>query len=167
MAEADNRGRKSAQNTGRGAVKASPENAARNANTEDSAGQNTAFSGAVRVHESVLSSIVRKSTSSIPGVVRLAGNSFVDNIAEIVGSRRSFDRSVAIHLDGEIIRRMEIRIVAVYGAFLPDIAREVQRKVFEDVTNLTGMTIDKLDVVVMDVDDPDTVAVEAEPENKV
>ena len=62
---------------------------------------------------------------------------------------------------------MEIRIVAVYGAFLPDIAREVQRKVFEDVTNLTGMTIDKLDVVVMDVDDPDTVAVEAEPENKV
>ena len=157
MAEADNKGRKAAQNAGRGAAKASPaKEAAQNANAEDPSGQDAAFSGAVRVHESVLSSIVRKSTSSIPGVVRLAGNSFVDNIAEIVGSRRSFDRSVAIHLDGDAIRRMEIRIVAVYGAFLPEIAREVQRKVFEDVTNLTGMTVEKLDVVVMDVDDPDT-----------
>ena len=42
--------------------------------------------GMVKVHESVIASIVRKATLEIEGVIRLAGSSLVDNLAEIVGS---------------------------------------------------------------------------------
>ena len=45
-------------------------------------------SGTVKVHESVIASIVRKAACAVPGVVRLAGSSLVDNLAEIDGSKR-------------------------------------------------------------------------------
>ena len=43
--------------------------------------------GVVKVHESVVASIIRKAACSVPGVIRLAGNTLVDNIAEFVGSK--------------------------------------------------------------------------------
>ena len=46
-----------------------------------------AGNGAVKVHESVVSSIVRKAVLGINGVLRLAGNGLIDNIAEFVGTR--------------------------------------------------------------------------------
>ena len=44
-----------------------------------------AVPGIVKVHESVIASIIRKAACSVEGVVRLAGNTLVDNIAEFVG----------------------------------------------------------------------------------
>jgi len=119
------------------------------------AAEKNGVNGMIRVHESVLASIVEKSTFSISGVVRLAGNSFVDNIAEIVGTRRSFDRSVAIDMSGDVIQRIEVRVVAAFGAFLPEVARNIQQTIWDNVTKMTGMPVKRLDVVIMDVDDPE------------
>ena len=55
-------------------------------------------SGVIRVHESVVSSIVRKAVLGINGVLRFAGNSLVDNIAEFVGSKSMLDRAISIEM---------------------------------------------------------------------
>lgn len=112
--------------------------------------------GAVRVHESVLCSIVRKAASAVPGVVRLAGASFVDNIAEIVGSgKRVFEKSIIVEM-GDNSVQIEVRLVAAYGQHAPDIAANVHNAIIEAVTEMTGMEVAKLSILVMDFDDEAT-----------
>ena len=54
--------------------------------------------GEVKIHENVISSLVRQAALSIDGVSRLAGSTLVDNIAEIVGSRRMQSRAITIEM---------------------------------------------------------------------
>ena len=81
--------------------------------------EDTMISGDVRVHESVLASIARRSVLSVSGVLRLSGSSLIDNIAEIVGSRKTFDKAIVIGVSDEGIT-LEVRIVVKYGEKVPD-----------------------------------------------
>ena len=54
--------------------------------------------GEVKVHENVIASLVRRAALSVEGVSRLAGSTLVDNIAEIVGSRRMQSRAITIEM---------------------------------------------------------------------
>lgn len=117
------------------------------------------ISGDVRVHESVLGSIARKSVLAVPGVIRLSGSSLIDNIAEIVGSRKTFDKSIVIGVTDEGIS-LEVRIIVKYGEAVPVVASAVQKNIIDDITRLTGMNIVRADVVVMDLEDEAAPAAE-------
>ena len=54
--------------------------------------------GEVKIHENVIASLVRRAALSIEGVSRLAGSTLVDNIAEIVGSRRMQARAITVDM---------------------------------------------------------------------
>lgn len=111
------------------------------------------ISGAVEVHESVLAAIARKAVSATSGVLRLSGSSFIDNLAEMVGSRKSsFDKAILIEKTAECVS-FEIRIVVLYGSSIPAVAAAVQQAVFSTVTDITGMKVGTVDVIVMDLDD--------------
>ena len=60
--------------------------------------------GQIKIHEGAIATIVRKAACSVPGVTRITGNSFVDNIAEIVGSKKIQDRSIQIAMNNSSIR---------------------------------------------------------------
>jgi len=122
-----------------------------------------AVPGSVKVHESVLAAIVRKAVASIPDVIRLSGSSFVDNIAEIVSSRKAFDRSMLIEVEDDTVM-IEVRIVVKYGVSIPSVAAMVRGIVTADVVRMTGMKVGKVNVVVMDVDDETSAGEEAEAE---
>ena len=114
--------------------------------------EDSIISGDVRVHESVLASIARKAVLSVPGVIRLSGSSLIDNIAEIVGSRKTFDKAIVIGVTENGIS-LEVRIIVKFGEAVPAIAAAVQKNVIDDITRLTGMAIVRVDVVVMDLED--------------
>lgn len=142
-------------------LKEKESNKALQSGTDDAAAEEAALivgggaadcGGVVKVHESVLASIVRKATCSVEGVTRLSGSSFVDNIAEIVGSRKMLDRSIVVEM-GETSVQVEVRIVAVYGAYLPSVAMQVQEAIIGEVTRITGMHVGRVNVLVMDLDD--------------
>ena len=124
----------------------------------------SAPSGIVRVHESVVASIVRKAACSVEGVSRLAGNSLVNNLADIVGSRKIFDRSITIVM-GDNSVKVDIRLVLKYGCNIPGTARNVQEAVSEEIRQITGMKIEAVNVIVADLESeeaPETA--ENEPE---
>lgn len=123
----------------------------------------SAPSGIVRVHESVVASIVRKAACSVPGVTRLAGNSLVNNLADIMGSRKIFDRSISITM-GENSVNVDIRLVAKYGCSIPRIAREVQEAVSAEIQQITGMKIESINIVVAELE-AEEAAGNAEGEN--
>ena len=113
--------------------------------------------GDVKVHDTVLESIARKSALNVPGVLRLSGSSLIDSLAEIVGSRKAFDKAIVISSEeGKVV--IEVRIIVKYGSHVPEVAAAVQKNVMEDITRLTGMEIAHVDVVVMDLEEDNTAA---------
>jgi len=108
-------------------------------------------SGVVKVHESVIASIIRKAACSVDGVVRLAGNALVDNIAEFVGSRKVMDRAISIEM-GDNSVAVEVQVVLEYGCNVPETAENIQNTVTEEITRITGMQVTRIDIVVMDLE---------------
>ena len=99
--------------------------------------------GMVKVHESVIASIVRKATLEIEGVIRLAGSSLVDNLAEIVGSKKIQDRAISVEMNDNSVA-VEVRVVLEYGVLIPEVAEAVKESVAAEIVKLTGITDDML-----------------------
>ena len=107
---------------------------------------------AYKVHESVIISLARKAVEGIPGFVRFSGSSIVSDLADLVGGRRHFDKSVVVTESGNDIS-LEILIVAAYGSNFAEVAAAVQKAVYHQVADFTGLNVKSIDVVVTDTED--------------
>jgi uncharacterized alkaline shock family protein YloU len=108
--------------------------------------------GLVRIHENVLATIVRKATCSVKGIVKLAGSAFVDNLAEIVGSRKIHDRAISIDMGGESLL-IEVKVNCLYGEHIPTVATSVQKAISEEVEKLTGLAVGKVNISVQELNE--------------
>jgi uncharacterized alkaline shock family protein YloU len=115
--------------------------------------QNGSELGEVKIHENVIASLVRRAALSIEGVSRLAGNTLVDSIAEVVGSRRMQSRAITIEMGDNNRVSIEIKLVLKFGCNIPEVAGKVQKAVIEGVEKVTGMTVTKVGVVFQDIED--------------
>ena len=106
--------------------------------------------GEIKVHENVIGDIVRKATASVEGVVRLAGNSLVDSIADIVHSRKIGDRSIGIEMAEDSVS-VAVKVCLVYGKHIPTVAANVQKAIKDQVEKIAGMKVKKVDVIVQTV----------------
>lgn len=128
------------------------------------AAENSNELGVVKIHENVISSIVRRATCSVEGVARLAGSALVDNIAEIVGSRKMHDRAIGIKIDGSEVE-IEVKVNVEYGSHVPTLAANVQSTVMDEVEKITGMKVTKVDVVIQELEE-EPEEEEEEPEEE-
>ncbi len=108
--------------------------------------------GAVKVHESVIASIVRKAAMSVEGVLRLGTSSLVDNLAEIVGSKKIQDRAITVEMNENSVS-VEVRVILLYGILIPQVASELKNAVAGEIFKLAGMKVDHVNVVIMDLED--------------
>ena len=109
--------------------------------------------GELKIHENVISSLVRHATLAQEGVSRLSGNNFVDTIGEIVGSRRIQDRAIIVKLCDDNRIELEVKVVVKFGYIVPEVAAAIQKGVITEVENITGMTVVAVNVTVQDVED--------------
>lgn len=108
--------------------------------------------GEVKIHENVISALARRATLEVEGVSRLAGSLLVDNIAEIVGSRRMQDRAITVQMGDDNRVSLEIKLNIKIGFRLPKVAAAVQKAVISAIETTTGMTVAKVDVLVQEVE---------------
>ena len=108
--------------------------------------------GQIKIHEGAIATIVRKAACSVPGVTRITGNSFVDNIAEIVGSKKIQDRSIQIAMNNSSVA-VELSINIQYGVQLPAVAAAVQDAVSREIKAMTGLNVTKINVIVREMED--------------
>lgn len=118
--------------------------------------------GEVKIHENVISSLARRATLEVEGVSRLAGSLLVDNIAEIVGSRRMQDRSITVQMGDNNRVALEIKLNIKFGYRLPQVAGAVQKAVISSIESTTGMTVSKVDVLVQEVEPEEEPETEGE-----
>ena len=104
------------------------------------------------VHESVIISLARKAVEGIPGFIRFSGSSIVSDLADLVGSKRRFDKSIVVtESNGEV--SLEILIVAAYGSKFSEVAAAVQKAVYDQIVDFTGMKVKNIDVVITETED--------------
>ncbi|MBR7121513.1 MAG: Asp23/Gls24 family envelope stress response protein [Lentisphaeria bacterium] len=109
--------------------------------------------GDIRIHEGVIAAVARRAALAVDGVSRLAGSSLVDNIAEIVGSRRMQSRNINIILGEDNNAVIEIKVVMKFGFRIPDVAAEIQKSVITEVENTTAMNVTDVHVIVQDIEE--------------
>jgi len=111
-----------------------------------------AVPGDLVVHENAIASIVHRVVEEIPDISRLTGSSFVDNIAEIVRSRKMQDRAITIRFsEGSVA--IEISIYVYSGVIIPKVAASLQKAVIDSVTSMTGLRVTGVDVSVRGIDE--------------
>lgn len=108
--------------------------------------------GDIKIHEGVIASLARNAALSVEGVARLAGSSLVDNIAEIVGSRRMQSRAVTISIGEKNDVSIELKIVLRFGCNIPEVATEVQKAVISEIESTSGMNVTSVDVLVQEIE---------------
>lgn len=119
---------------------------------KDTSKQAAADASAYKVHESVIISLARKAVDGIPGFIRFSGSSIVSDLADLVGGRRRFDKSIVVTESGNDVS-LEILIVAAYGSKFSDVAAAVQKAVYHQVADFTGLNVKSVDVIVTDAED--------------
>ena len=114
--------------------------------------EQTSELGSVQIHDNVISSLVRRAALNVEGVSRLAGSTFVDNIAEIVGSRKIQDRAITIIKQAPKVA-VEVKLNIKIGFKVPVVAEAVQRAVIEQVEATTGTTVTEVNVLVQEIEE--------------
>ena len=123
---------------------------------KDTSKKTAAEPAAYKVHESVIISLARKAVDGIPGFIRFSGSSLVSDLADLVGGRRRFDKSIVVTESGNDVS-LEILIVAAYGSQFSEVAAAVQKAVYHQIADFTGLNVKSVDVVVTDTeDDPES-----------
>lgn len=121
--------------------------------------------GDVKIHDGVIATITRRAALAVEGVSRLAGNALVDNLAEIVGSRRMQSRAITIAVNENNQVVIEIKLNLKIGYTIPEVAENVQKAVIADVEKITGMTVTTVHVLIQDIDDETYVDDDEDGEN--
>ena len=133
---------------------------------KDTSKQPAAESNAYTVHESVIISLTRKAVEGIPGFIRFSGSSIVSDLADLVGSKRRFDKSIVVTESGSDVS-IEILIVAAYGSNFGEVAAAIQKAVYHQIVDFTGMNVKSIDVVITDTEDAVSQEEKAEDEEEV
>jgi uncharacterized alkaline shock family protein YloU len=103
--------------------------------------------GRIEVNNSVVASIVRLAALQVKGVCAV-GAGLVDNIADMVFSKRESDRGVKVIDDDNSAYSIELRIVVAFGAEIARVAYQVQMLVREQVEKMTGNRVKRVDVFI-------------------
>ena len=119
---------------------------------KDTSKKPAAEPAAYTVHESVIISLARKAVEGIPGFIRFSGSSIVSDLADLVGSKRRFDKSIVVTESGSDVS-LEILIVVAYGVKFAEVAAAVQKAVYDQIVDFTGMNVKSIDVVITDTED--------------
>lgn len=109
--------------------------------------------GDIKIHDGVIAALSRRAALSVQGVSRLAGSQFVDNLAEIVGSRRMQARAINVDVDEDSRISIEIKLNLIFGCQIPQVAARVQQEIIKEVETSTGMTVKCVDVLVQDMEE--------------
>ena len=121
--------------------------------------QNTALiegseMGDVKIHENVISALVRQAALEQEGVSRLAGSALVDDIANLVGSRRMQARAINVELAEDSRVGIEIKLNLIFGYRIPEVAERVQKAIISTVEEITGMTVMRVNVLIQEIEEP-------------
>ncbi len=101
--------------------------------------------GEIKIHENVIGDVVEKALEKMKGTVSLEGSSLASSIAGILGGRSKGGIGIDMH---EEAVNIAVKVNIKYGESIPQIAAKVQSTIKEQVMNITGTKVEKVNVMV-------------------
>ncbi len=111
--------------------------------------EETNDTGVIRISEDVIISVIKHYTLTIPGVIRFASGGFASGLAEMFG-KKSSESSVQLEMEGEYVN-VAVALIIQFGVSVPDIAAEVQEVIRAKVEEITGKSVNRVDVTIRDL----------------
>jgi uncharacterized alkaline shock family protein YloU len=104
------------------------------------------------IENTALQSVILQCLSQIPGISLVEGN-FIDHLLG-----RIAEGAKGIHVEQDDKNQsvnVKIEVNVYYGIVIPEIAEEIQSKISEEVTKLTGLHVSSVHVVFKNVISPE------------
>lgn len=106
----------------------------------------------IEISDDVIISLAAMAASEVEGVVPSTIKTTGIDLKEIV-SKKSLSKAVTVNeAEGKIA--IEINITVEYGKPIAEISRNVQKSVFDAVTDSTGLTVSAVNVIVAGIGFP-------------
>ncbi|MBO4433178.1 MAG: Asp23/Gls24 family envelope stress response protein [Clostridia bacterium] len=106
--------------------------------------------GTVEITEQFLSKLIGFQVTSCFGVVGMVPRGSKQRIIDVFSKNKAIDTGIKVSGDAETID-VEIHIVVTYGMNISAIAKSITEKVNYTVSEITGITVGKVSVMVDDI----------------
>ena len=100
--------------------------------------------------------------SEVEGVAGMAGG-FAGGITEVFSGKKNLAKGIKVDINSKKAK-IDINIIVEYGARIPDVAYEIQKRVKKSVETMSGLTVEEVNVHVQGVNTD--IASEDKSENK-
>ena len=102
----------------------------------------------IKIADDVVATIAGKAAMEVAGVYSMSGG-FAGGISEVFG-KKSYTKGIKVD-NNEKGLKIDVNIIVEYGARIPDVAYEIQNRVKKAIENMTGLTIEEVNVHVQGV----------------
>lgn len=116
----------------------------------------------IEISNDVVAVIAGMAASEVSGVSEMAGG-FAGGISEVLSGKKNLAKGIKVEILDNKEAKIDVNIIVEYGARIPDVAFEIQKRVKKSVENMTGLNVLEVNVHVQGVS---TVHDEEKEENK-
>lgn len=102
----------------------------------------------IKIADDVVATIAGKAATEVTGVYSMSGG-FAGGISEVFG-KKSYTKGIKVD-NAERKLKIDVNIIVEYGARIPDVAYEIQNRVKKAVENMTGLSVQEVNVHVQGV----------------
>ena len=104
----------------------------------------------LKISDEVVAVITGVAASETEGVFSVGTGSFASGWTELLGGKKNNAKGIKVVM-GEGTVTIEIQLVVKYGVRITDVAASVQENVKNAVEEMTGFTVEKVDVRVVGI----------------
>ena len=103
----------------------------------------------IKISNDVVAVIAGVAVSEVQGVASMAGG-FAGGISEVLSGKKNMSKGIKVDVQ-EKNTKIDVNIIVEYGARIPDVAFEIQKRVKKSVESMTGLTVTEVNVHVQGV----------------
>ena len=104
----------------------------------------------IEISDDVVAVISGMAASEVSGVAEMAGG-FAGGISEVLSGKKNLAKGIKVEILDNKETRIDLNIIVEYGARIPDVAFEIQKRVKKSVENMTGLNVLEVNVHVQGV----------------
>lgn len=104
----------------------------------------------IEISNDVVAVIAGMAASEVTGVSEMAGG-FAGGISEVLSGKKNLAKGIKVEILDNKEARIDVNIIVEYGARIPDVAFEIQKRVKKSVENMTGLNVLEVNVHIQGV----------------
>ena len=102
----------------------------------------------IKISNDTIATYAGIAVSEVNGVYGMTGT--FAGITEAISGKKNFAKGIKVDVDENKVK-IDVNIIVEYGARIPDVAYEIQNRVKKAIENMTGLSIDEVNVHIQGV----------------